>query len=118
MVKVRKAIESLYDDVCTITTREEYEKENGSIGFRDVIKVENEPCHLSFGTKTSTKEGDVAASVSQVVELFIRPDLEIPPGSKITVTHQGVTTDYTHSSVSANYATHQEIILDLFERWS
>lgn len=118
MVRVRKAIESLYDDVCTITTREEFEKENGSIGFRDVIKVENEPCKISFGTKTSTKKGEVAASVSQLVELFIRPDLEIPPGSKITVTHQGVTTDYTKSGVAATYATHQEIILELFERWS
>ena len=118
MVRVRKAIESFYDDVCTITVHQEYEKENGSTGFKDVVTLENEPCHLSFSTKSSTKEGEVAASVSQVTELFISPDVEIPPGSKITVTHQGITTDYTRSGVTANYSTHQEIILELWERWA
>ena len=35
MVKARKAFEKLYDGRCTITVREEYEKENGEIELTD-----------------------------------------------------------------------------------
>lgn len=115
---VRKAIELLYDGVCTVTEHQEYEKENGATGFKDVVVIENEPCHLSFSNTTSTKEGDVAATVSQVTELFISPDVTITPGSKITVTQNGVTTDYTRSGVTSKYDTHQQIILELWKRWS
>ena len=115
---VRAAIESLYDGVCTVTVRQEYEKDNGATGFKDVVIVENEPCRLSFSNTSSTKEGEVAASVSQVTELFISPDVNIAPGSKITVTQNGETTDYAKSGVKAKYETHQQIILELWEKWS
>ena len=115
---VRDAIESLYDGVCTVTVHQEYEKDNGSTGFKDVVIFEDEPCHLSFNNTSATKEGEVAASVSQVTELFISPDVDILPGSKITVTQNGETTDYTRSGVKAKYETHQQIVLELWKRWS
>lgn len=118
MVKVRAAIESLYDGKCTVTVRQEYTKDNGSTGFRDEIILEDEPCRLSFSTTSSTNEGEVAASVSQVTELFIGPDVDIPPGSKITVTQNGETVDYSKSGVKAKYDTHQQIVLQLWKRWS
>lgn len=118
MVKTRKAIERLYNGTCTVTEHQEYEKDNGSTGFRDVVVLENEPCHLSFSNTSSTKEGEAAATVSQVTELFISPDVEIAPGSKITVTQNGVTTDYTRSGKAAVYSTHQQIVLELWEGWS
>ena len=118
VVKARKAIEKLYNGTCTVTVHQEYEKDNGSTGFRDVVVLENEPCHLSFDNTSATKEGEVAASVSQITELFIGPDVEITPGSKITVTQNGETVDYTKSGVKAKYATHQEIILELWKKWS
>ena len=109
---VRKAIELLYDGTCTVTIQEEYEKDNGAIGHRPVVVFEDEPCHLSFSNTSSTNEGEVAATVSQVTELFISPDISIVPGSKITVTQNGVTTDYTRSGKAAMYSTHQQIVLD------
>ena len=115
---VRAAIESLYDGKCTVTVRQEYEKDNGSTGFREVILIEDEPCRLSFSNTTSTKEGDVAASVSQVTELFIGPEVDIPPGSKITITQNGETVDYSKSGIKSKYETHQQIILQLWKRWS
>ena len=118
MVKVRTAIESLYDGKCTVTVQQEYTKDNGSTGFQEVVLIEDEPCRLSFSNTSSTKEGEVAASVSQVTELFIRPDVDIPPGSRITVTHHGETVDYAKSGVKAKYDTHQQIVLQLWERWS
>ena len=39
-------------------------------------------------------------------------------GSKITVTQNGVTTDYASSGKPAVYETHQEVILELKEKWS
>lgn len=118
MVKVRTAIQSLYDGKCTVTVRQEYTKENSSTGFQEVVLIEDEPCRLSFSNTSSTKEGEVAASVSQVTELFIAPEVNIPSGSKITVTQNGETVDYAKSGVKAKYDTHQEIILELWKRWS
>lgn len=108
----------MYDGTCTVTVQEEYEEKNGSTSFRQVVTIEDEPCHLSFSNTSSTKEGEVAATVAQVTELFISPDISIAPGSKITVTQNGVTTDYTRSGKPAVYATHQQIVLDLWKGWS
>ena len=115
---VRAAIQSLYDGKCTVTVRQEYEKDNGATAFREVVLIEDEPCRLSFSNTSSTKDGEVAASVSQVTELFIAPEVDIPPGSKITVIQNGDTVDYTKSGVKAKYETHQQIILELWKRWS
>jgi hypothetical protein len=51
--------------------------------------------------------------VSQVVTLFISPEVYIPPGSMIEVTQNNVTRTYKHSGISAIYTNHQEIILEL-----
>ena len=118
MVKTRKAIERLYDGICIVTVRKEYERDNESTGFKDAVVLKDEPCHLSKSNISSTHNGEVATSISQVTELFISPDVSIPPGSKITVTQNGKTTDYKQSGEPMLYATHQEIILELFDRWS
>ena len=118
MVKARKAIERLYNGTCTVFVQEEFEKDNGATSFRPVVVVKDEPCHLSFGNTTATKEGEAAATVSQITELFISPDVDIAPGSKITVTQNGVTTDYTRSGQPALYSTHQQIVLELWKGWS
>lgn len=115
---VRAAIQSLYDGKCTVTVRQEYEKDNGATGFQEIVLIEDEPCRLSFSNISSTKEGEVAASISQVTELFISPELDIPSGSKITVTQNGESVDYTKSGVKAKYETHQQIILQLLDGWS
>lgn len=118
LVRARKAVEKLYDGICTVTERQEYEKENTSTGFKEVVVLENHPCRLSFGSSAAASDGQVASSISQVTELFISPDIVIAPGSKITVTQNGVTTDYTRSGKPAVYATHQQIALDLWKGWS
>lgn len=114
MVKVREAFETMYDSTCTVVVREEYEKDNGSTGFREVTVLENAPCSLQYTGAGATQQGDAAASVSQEIRIFISPDKEIPAGSKITVN----SVNYTYSGVAAKYQTHQEIVLELWERWS
>lgn len=119
MVKARKAIESLYDGICTVTEHKKMKKDNGSTGFTDVVVLEDQPCRISYKTIQSTNQSDNGGSaVVQATMLFISPDVVIPTGSKITVTQHGQSADYQMSGKPAMYQTHQEIILDLFRKWS
>ena len=104
----------MYDSICSVTIQEKYEKENGSTGFRDTMIIDNQPCKLQFSTVDAAQQGDAMATVSQVIRLFISPDVYVPAGSKITIN----AVDYTHSGAVAMYNTHQEIVLKLLDRWS
>ena len=116
---VRKVIESLYQGTCDVVEHKKVKKPNGSTGFQDVKVLEKEPCRLSFKTIISTNPTDVGASeLTQTTTLFISPDVKITPGSKIIVTQNGKTREYKQSGEPAIYSTHQEIILELFDRWS
>lgn len=115
----RKAQESMYPGVMTVT---EYRKERDE-GTKlttgsDVVVLENQPCRLSFETLKSAQQTDAAASITQVIKLFLAPGMHIRPGSKVTVTQDGVTMAYRCSGVPAVYPTHQEVILELSERWA
>ena len=114
----RKALEMLYEGTCSIIKYEKIKRPNGSMGFSEVVKYENQPCRLSFDKITSTDMTNGASQVSQGTRLFIAPEVKIDAGSKIVVTQNGVTTEYKRSGEPAVYDTHQEIILDLFKGWA
>ena len=119
MVKARKAIESLYDGKCTITEHQKIKRENKSTGFQDVVVLEDIPCRLSFKTINNTNQTDTAASaVVQITKVFLAPEIQVKPGSKLTITQNDVTTEYKSSGEPALYETHQEIILELFKGWA
>ena len=115
---VRKAIESLYTGKCTVT---EYKKvrdsESGILKPREIVVLKDIPCRLSFKNIYAADLG-YGNAVEQEVKLFISPDINIKDGSKITVTQNGVTADYTNSGKPAVYSSHKEIILDLFRGWA
>lgn len=83
-----------------------------------VIVVEDEPCRISFNSEPVTDLGEGVAKMSQFTVLFIRPGLEIEPGSIIEVTQNGVTTKYQRSGKPAIYTNHQEIYLTLYEDYA
>lgn len=118
MVAVRKAIEKMYIGTCTITEHKKIKKENKSTGFQDVIILENQPCKLSFEKITNTNQTETAALLVQTTKLFIAPEIQIKPGSKLTITQNGVTTEFKNSGEPAMFGSHQEIILELFKGWS
>lgn len=119
MVKAKRIVESLYDGRCAITEYVKVKKENKSTGHEEVVVLENQPCRLSFNTINSTTSTETgASSVNQVVKLFMSPEIKVKPGSKLTITQNGITTDYKNSGEPAFYSTHQEIILELFKGWS
>jgi len=115
----RKAIESLYVGTCTISEYQEVRDPVTKITKHEPVDVlTDQPCKLSFQKVSSTNQTEAAAMVTQTVKLFIAPEIVIKPGSKITVTQHGVTTEYENSGEPALYSSHQEVILELFKGWS
>ncbi|MCX4347856.1 MAG: hypothetical protein OSJ38_11505 [Lachnospiraceae bacterium] len=115
----RKAIEATYFGSLSVTEQKKVKDEKSKLTKTEsVIVLENQPCKLSFETVKVAAASDTAATVTQITKLFVSPDISIKPGSKITVTQDGITENYTHSGVPARYPTHQEIMLELFERWA
>ena len=119
MVRARKAIESLYDGKCTITEHQKVKREDKSTGFKDVVVLKDVPCRLSFKTINITNQTDTGASaVTQITKLFLAPEIQVKPGSKLTITQNNATTEYKSSGKPAFYSTHQEIVLELFKGWA
>ena len=119
VVAVRKAIEMTYDCTCNVIEQEEYKKENKSTRFRETTVAENKKCKLSFETITQNGQDDIKANVSQITKLFIAPEITIKDGSRIEVTDVlGKKTIYKSSGQPAIYQTHQEIMLELVERYA
>ena len=119
VVRTRKAIESLYIGSCTVSEYQKVIKPNKSTGFKEVVVLENQPCRVSFKNINATNPTDnLASSVVQIITLFIAPELEIKPGSKITVNQNSTVKSYKLSGEPALYDTHQEIVLELFDDWA
>ncbi|RHU07179.1 MULTISPECIES: hypothetical protein [Erysipelotrichaceae] len=118
LVKMRKAIERMYDHTCDVIIKEEYEKPNHSTGMRDKTILSNQPCRISFSTVRETEKDSKASKVVQSIKLFIAPEIKIPPGSKILVLHDGIESLFSNSGEPATYPTHQEISLELFKGWA
>ncbi len=115
----RKAIEATYSGILTVTEMKKDKDEKSKLTKTEpVIVLENQPCKLSFETLKAAVQTDSAATVTQITKLFVSPNVSIRAGSKITVTQDGVTTDYTRSGIPAVYPTHQEIVLELFKEFA
>ena len=115
----RKAQESLYSGTATVTERRKVRDGQSKLTKeQDVTVLEDQPCRLSFETLKAAQQTEAAAGVTQVIKLFLAPEVTVKPGSKVTVTQDGVTADYKCSGVPAVYPTHQEIVLELSERWA
>lgn len=115
----RKAIESTYDGVLSVTEHKKIKDEKTKLTkYQDMVVLSDQPCRLSFERLQTAIQSESAASVAQTTKLFVSPDIVIKAGSKITVKQAGVSTDYTCSGVPAVYDTHKEILVDLFEDWT
>lgn len=124
MVDHGKAIRTLWKDRCMIETSVEYTKANKAKGKRWETLVSDEPCKLSFFNNVRLNNPSVempmAAQVFQRAKLFIRPDLNIPAGCRITVvTHKNnITLYFENSGIPAFFTNHQEILLEVKQKWA
>lgn len=115
----RKAIQSLYRGTCTVKVWEEYKDPITKITkHQEVTKFENEPCKLSYVKQTTASSDGGPAIISQTIKLSIAPELEIPAGSKIIVTQDGVTKEFTRSGEPEVHMDHQHITLELFKEYA
>jgi len=115
----KNAIQSLWSGKCTVTAlRHVTDEATGRSTTDEVTICENESCRISFETVTVPEISDNAGKTVQSVKLFVRTEVNIPPGSKITVTQNGITGIYEQSGVPAVYTNHKEIPLKLLEEWA
>jgi len=113
------AIMKLWDGSCDLFVQEPTTDEGtGRTVQKEVLKLQNEPCRVSYSSISATSPQSEAAAVRQVIKLFISKDVIIPEGSKIVVTQEGKTESYRASGKPAVYSVHQEIMLELFEEYA
>lgn len=115
----KKAIQSLWTGLATITVRQGVlNPANGRTEPVEKVTASDLPCRISHQTVKSTEPTEEAALVAQTVTLYIDPSVDIPEGSKVTVTQNGVTRDYERSGKPVVYTCHQEVPLELFKEWA
>lgn len=123
-IPLKAAVESLYSGTCTVTaTTPTFDEITKQTTNTETTLFADQPCRLSFisappsdklvATSQSLLHSDPprAHFVDQQIKLFIAPSLSIPPGSKISVTQNGVTALFKSSGAPAVYSSHQEIEL-------
>jgi len=117
--QIRETIEALYDGVCTVIELQDVTNPVTKITKKkEVENLVDQPCRLSYqGTRSTSPTSNGADEKAQSIKLFIAPDVVINPGSKIIITQNETTEEYTRSGVPSIYQSHQEISLELFERW-
>ena len=119
MDRVRRAIESLYTGSCTVVEYGSFRDEVSKITRQaERTVLEHQPCRLSFEKTTAAVPTDTAATVGQGVKLFLAPEVEVKPGSKIIVEQAGRCFEFAASGQPAVYASHQEVDLELFRGWA
>ena len=111
--QAREAIQSMWTGICNIFGFKNSKNKYGTVVTEVKELYKNIPCRLSFKNISQTEQTESVAKTSQVVKLFIAPEVYVPPGSIVEVTQNGVTRKYKHSGISAVYTNHQEIILDV-----
>lgn len=112
MAMARKAIESTYNGLCTISEYMPYrDPETEELKSKLEIVHEDKPCKLSKKTISSSSGTYIASSIKYAPLLFIAPEIEVKPGSKILIKQHGVEREFEQSGEPFVYETHQEIIL-------
>ena len=115
----RRAQEATYEGICTIYEYRDVTDEKTKLSSEEEIAViENQPCKLSFEKLNSVVQTETAAVQAQGVKLFLAPEIMVSSNSKIVVTQNGVTDEYSASGIPAIYSTHQEITLESFRGWA
>lgn len=116
----RNVVERLYKGSCSVYNLvNERDADTKQTKQTERLMLKNQPCRVSFeSNNTTVKSNDTVNEKLQSIKLFIAPEIIIAAGSKIVVTQNGRTETYKSSGVPRVYVTHQEIALELFERWA
>lgn len=112
----RRAMERMYIDTCTISVNAKTVDAKTHVTRQKwTTLVKDEPCRVSFASFPANGKTETADAMTQSVKLFLRPELDVPAGSRIDVTRTGRVVRYKRSGAVALYPTHQEIEVTLAE---
>lgn len=114
ILRAKQAVESLYDSTADVFEVKKV-KEGSLTKFNSVKIHSGVPCRVSYSSIAPTESSNTTSGLTQVIKLFISPDIVIKPGSKIDVIHLKENIAYKSSGKPAVYPTHQEIMLELWE---
>ena len=117
----RNVIEGTYDGICDVLTYGAVTDPETHITSKGETTIyEALPCRISFKNNNlnDSRPTETASQAVQVIKLFTFPEAVIPKGSKIVVTQCGRTQAYKSSGEPMMYDTHQEIILNIFDKWT
>ena len=122
VIYIREDVEKYYDGICEIT---EFINQTGIINNTiPVLVYKNVPCHLSYLNKRSfrllaeAKRTDIGSELSQIIKLYLSPDIDVKIGSEIKVIQNGKEDIFDLSTKPDIYKSHQEIKLSLKDRRS
>lgn len=117
----RKALERMWKDRCSVFVKAKITDPSTKLtDFQEKPLFEDQPCKLSFETLKATS-GDETPVVTQVVKLFLSPDVEVPAGSKIVITRFNTLErkfTFSHSGLPGVFTDHQEILLEPFKGYA
>ena len=109
----REAIESMYIDTCDIIQHVSVKDPvTKRVTMSEEVVHSNVPCKLSIKNIATSSDSNTASSAVQLTTIFMAPELDIPAGSKLLVTHYGRKFKYESSGYPAIYSSHQEIKLE------
>ena len=112
---VKSAIEHLYDGVATIKEVRKRKNEKNIMVTEWVVVATDLPCRVSYKTLAPAVGSDTADTIAQAITLFTAPDIDVKPGSRITVRQRGREMKFSSSGIPAVYDSHQEIPLARIE---
>lgn len=108
----RKAIESTYDGLCTVTEFQQVKDPVAKVTKQVLVVVlQDQPCALSQVTLASTQSTDTDNRINYDTKLFISPDVVIKTGSHIRVVQDSMDYEFEQTGEPFRYPTHQEIKL-------
>jgi len=112
-------VESRYNGKCTVQTYSATTKTGTHITRQTLTTLySDKPCRLVVDSAPSVTDANKAPKVAYSATLLCSPSLQIPPGSKVTVTQDGRTYKFKASGMPEVYTTHQEISLETDEEWA
>ncbi len=115
---VRKTLEKLYIGRCNVFVYENKQDEQSKKIKQELnLLYEDIPCRLSYSSSPKTNVDNVGTK-SQDIKVFLSCDFVIPTGSMLEICQNGVKAKYKSSGSPKLYSSHQEIELELSERWT
>ena len=76
--QARKTIESTYDCKCDIIEHQAIKNTiNKRTEYQEKTVLEKEPCRISYKTISNANETENESNVTQIVKLFIAPEIQI-----------------------------------------